>query len=95
MFINHNQNPAKESVKITVGRLLVVSSIAPLSQREGALMPSSGLSSNFSGQSNASLDDQEPMKGQEAVWVHSPGYGAPRNLQWAKMMEVKKRVGLS
>ena len=47
VFINHNQNPAKESVKITVGRLLVVSSIAPLSQREAALMPSPGPSSHF------------------------------------------------
>ena len=45
MFINHNQNPEKESVKITVGRLLVVSGTAPLSQREGALMPSPGLGS--------------------------------------------------
>ena len=79
MFINHNQNPEKESVKITVGRLLVVSGTVPLSQREGALMPSPGPAPTPSGQSEAAWMTKKPMRSKETVEVHGPGYGAPRN----------------
>lgn len=94
MFINHNQNPEKESVKITVGRLLVVSGLAPLSQRGGRTDAISrpGLQTHLANQRQAGRT-RGPMGGQGEVGVHIPGYGAPRNEQWAKMMEVKKRVG--
>ena len=90
VFINHNQNPEKESVKITVGRLLVVSGLAPLSQREGALMPSPGLGSQhiwpIRGKLGGPGDQWEDMES----WSAHPWLWRS---QGRTMMEVKKRVG--
>ena len=91
VFINHNQNPEKESVKITVGRLLVVSGTAPLSQREGALMPSPGLGSHHIwpirgklGGSRNQWEDREQLRCTPLVMALPGTNNGPKWWKWRK-----------